>query len=705
MKHTDSLPAIEQSRSGTSEVKVFRRFARDRVALAVAIVGIGLSVDAFFVIRGHETERFRFEFERRASQVAGAMRAAFGVPLEVLHSIPALYASSDDVTRSEFRAFVQDALRRQPAIRALEWIPLVPHEQRAAFEARGRADGLDGFRFTERAPDGSMVTAGVRDEYRPLYFRVPHVDEVAGFDVATVPANRDPTDRARDAGVATASPRFHLVQDPPEVYSAVVYHPIYRSNRTPDTPAERRAQIEGFGAAVFTMEPVVRGALEEIDITGLDVALLDASGPPGSQLLFETAPGAYETARRRRMEWSSTFPFADRQWQVTIVPRAIALPEHAAAWAALVGGTLLSLLVGMVVAAIRTIVRLRRRVRRTRHLGQYRLEEEIGAGGMGRVYRASHAMLRRPTAVKVIRRDEVSEQTLRRFAREVQFTSQLTHPNTIQIYDYGRTPEGVFYYAMEYLEGLTLTQLIADDGPQTDARVIYLLRQACQSLGEAHEAGLVHRDIKPGNIMLCHRGGLFDFVKVLDFGLVREVHQSEDVTVSGIHQLAGTPHYMSPEAARQEAALDARSDLYQLGAVAYFLLVGEHVFTGATGLAIAHQHAMTMPQRPSERAGRAVAPDLEGVVMQCLHKEPERRPATARLLRTALEACALADEWGQELAREWWEEWEERRTRGSKWHIDFDAGDRMSATPDDVPTIEVDLADRGRLVGGQREDG
>lgn len=385
----DSVPDLPVgSRSGTSEVRVLRRFARDRVALAVAIVGIGLSVDAFFVIRGHEVERHRFEFERRASQITGAMRASFAVPLEVLQSIPALYASSDGVTRAEFRAFVRNALERQPAIRALEWIPVVPREDRAAFEARARADGLTDFRFTERGPDGSMVAAGEREEYRPLYYRVPYIEEVAGFDVGTVPANRDPTDRARDAGVTVASPRFHLVQDPPAVYSVVVYHPIYRGRETPPTVQERRNRIEGFGAAVFTIEPVAQRALEELDITGLDVALLDASGPPGAQLLFETAPGAYQAAQRRRIEWSTTFPLADRQWQVTIVPRAAAVPEHATAWAALAGGTVLSLLVGIVLAAVRTIVRLRRRVREARHLGQYRLEEQIGAGGMGRVYRA-----------------------------------------------------------------------------------------------------------------------------------------------------------------------------------------------------------------------------------------------------------------------------------------------------------------------------
>src|SRR5262249_27427531 len=183
-------------------------------------------------------------------------------------------------------------------------------------------------------------------------------------------------------------------------------------------------------------------------------------------------------------------------------------------------------------------------VREAQHLGQYTLREKIGEGGMGEVYRAEHAMLRRPTALKLLLPGRVSPEALRRFEREVQLTSQLAHPNTVVIYDYGRTPDGIFYYAMEHLPGLPLDRVILDDGPQPEARVVHLLKQICASLAEAHRISLVHRDIKPANVMLCDRGGTYDVVKVLDFGLVKELDRGEDSGVTKAEHVIGTPLYM-----------------------------------------------------------------------------------------------------------------------------------------------------------------
>ncbi|MCA9607347.1 MAG: serine/threonine protein kinase, partial [Myxococcales bacterium] len=242
-----------------------------------------------------------------------------------------------------------------------------------------------------------------------------------------------------------------------------------------------------------------------------------------------------------------------------------------------------------------------------------------------------------------------------RFAREVKLTSRLTHPNTIAIYDFGRTPEGVFYYAMEYLPGITLEDLVAHVGALEPSRVIHLLRQAAGSLAEAHEAGLIHRDVKPANLMLCRRGGLHDVVKVLDFGLVKESTASE----SGLTQrgtILGTPHYMAPEAITSPDRVDARSDLYAVGAVGYYLLTGAHVFEGKSLVALAAQHLDAKPVPPSERLGAPLPEVLEEVILRCLEKDPALRPQSATELRELLEVEQGLPPWRDEDAARWWTE-------------------------------------------------
>ena len=293
---------------------------------------------------------------------------------------------------------------------------------------------------------------------------------------------------------------------------------------------------------------------------------------------------------------------------------------------------------------------LRREVRHARQLGQYTLEEKLGEGGMGVVYRGRHAMLRRPTAVKLLRPERMGEASLRRFEREVQLTAGLSHPNTVSVFDFGRTPDGVFYYAMEYLDGLTLDELVAGDGPQPPARVVHVLRQVLGALAEAHGIGLVHRDVKPGNVMLCERGGLPDVAKVLDFGLVKDLEDESGLSHEAA--LVGTPHYLAPEAIRSPGA-DARSDLYAVGAVAYFLLTGQHVFEGRTVIEICGHHLHTTPVPPSDRLGRALPKALEAWVLACLAKDPARRPQTAAQAVAALERCAVSS-WTDDEARSWW---------------------------------------------------
>ena len=294
-----------------------------------------------------------------------------------------------------------------------------------------------------------------------------------------------------------------------------------------------------------------------------------------------------------------------------------------------------------------------------KHLGQYALEEKLGAGGMGTVYKARHAMLRRPTAVKLLDIDKMSDAAIARFEREVQLTSALTHPNTVAVFDYGRTPDGIFYYAMEYLDGMNLDELVRRFGPLPEARMVYILRQVCGALAEAHAAGLVHRDVKPANIFLTSRGGMQDFAKVLDFGLVKALDGEETANLTSANVMTGTPLYASPEAVTHPDQVDARADVYSVGAVGYFLLTGTPVFTGASVVEICMKHVKAAPESPSVRSGRSVSGELEGLLLRCLAKSPSDRPSDSAELLCELEACAVAGTWTARDAAAWWAAHEE----------------------------------------------
>jgi len=288
-----------------------------------------------------------------------------------------------------------------------------------------------------------------------------------------------------------------------------------------------------------------------------------------------------------------------------------------------------------------------------RRLGQYVLVQEIGRGANGMVYRARHSLLRRPVAVKLLSPDMTNDANAARFEHEVQMTSQLTHPNTVAIYDYGRTPEGLFYFAMEYLGGIDLDQLVRQFGAQPEGRVIHILRQVCGSLSEAHRSGLIHRDVKPANIILTRRGGVCDLVKVLDFGLVKAVHLGSAAGMKA-NVVVGTPHFMSPEAVERPESVDSRSDLYSLGAVGYWLLTGKTLFDDDTVEDLLVCQVKKLPPHPVERLGKPVSPDLADLLMRCLAKQPDQRPPSAEALDQALAGCASAGAWTALDAEQWW---------------------------------------------------
>jgi len=291
---------------------------------------------------------------------------------------------------------------------------------------------------------------------------------------------------------------------------------------------------------------------------------------------------------------------------------------------------------------------------KAKQLGQYSLDEKLGEGGMGVVYRAHHEMLMRPTAVKFLHLEATNDQSIARFEREVRLTSRLNHPNTIAIYDYGRTPEGIFYYAMEYLEGINLEDLVCRFGPLPESRVVHLLQQVLGSLAEAHRTGLIHRDIKPANIMLTERGGIYDFVKLLDFGLVKAADSERQSRLTSAGSLTGTPLYVSPEAIENPDDVDPRTDIYAVGAVGYWLLTGTPLFEGRSVLDIIQKHASTLPELPSVRLHRPVDPRLESLLMQCLAKERSERPASAAELAEAFAQLELTPRWTPRDAEHWW---------------------------------------------------
>jgi eukaryotic-like serine/threonine-protein kinase len=296
---------------------------------------------------------------------------------------------------------------------------------------------------------------------------------------------------------------------------------------------------------------------------------------------------------------------------------------------------------------------LRQQVSAAQQLGQYTLVRKIGEGGMGVVYLAHHDLLRRPTAVKLLHPDRIGHDNMQRFEREVRHMSQLTHPNTVAVFDYGRSFEGTFYYAMEYLAGIDLHNLVMRHGKQPAERVRQIMIQVCGALQEAHDRGISHRDIKPANIILCERGAMPDVAKVVDFGLAKELAKESGASTQVV---VGTPAFVSPEAVTDPNSVGPASDLYALGCVAYFLLTARKVFSGNTAVDICIQHVTKQPVPPSQAANVRVPQPLEDIIMTCLAKQPSGRPPSANDLGDRLRAIGPFEDWDDTRALAWWQE-------------------------------------------------
>ncbi len=412
------------------------------------------------------------------------------------------------------------------------------------------------------------------------------------------------------------------------------------------TILQQRLAAPDVGATIAELSPLVRLALAARDQPGAPVfaELLE----PYTNYTGNTVVGAWR--------WSDELGFGI----AVEVPETDAFaPLQRLGKAFLVLGVMVGIAVFGTLVALLRMERLRMErdeaLIEARRVGNYELLEQVGQGGMARVYRARHRLLKRPTAIKIIELAMTTDEMLARFDREVRLASQLMHPNTVEIFDYGRTPENQPFYAMEFLDGLTLQQIVEAHGALPPARAAHVLRGIAGSLSEAHELGLVHRDIKPANVMLCRRGGEDDVVKVLDFGLVKDTKSPHTRDLTRALRVLGTPAFMAPERIERPDSADLRSDLYALGAVGFYLLVGRAPFDAESDLAIAYQVVNTPAAAVGSVAAQPVPTELEALIARCLAKLPEARPASAAEVAAALDALQVLNPWTNLHAHAWWQ--------------------------------------------------
>jgi len=638
---------------------------RDAIAAGVLAFLFAL-VGAYLYARA--TRDARAAFEERAGRLHAAITDRLKSPLEALESLRSFFEASGGLTRAQFRFLTGPMLLNHRMVYAFEWLPRVPRAQRAAYESEGRSSGLTSYRFWETAADGAQRDAGDREEFVPIHFMEPPNSGALGFDVTSDSSRTRTAEKARDLGQIAASPPFRLVEDRNVTGASPVvalYAPTYRGG-DPGAPGERIAKLMGFANAIVRVAPLVDGAASSVDASGLGYVLRDR-GAPDAPPLAERPVVFASPPRRPGFDGDLPIAFADRLWSLDVfaLPHAF-LPAKRGAIEVAALGALGALLALITVTSLRTISRLRRQVEK---VGPYRLTARLGRGAMGVVWEARHALLRRPTAVKLLAPGTEGERSLARFEREVQLTAGLTHPSTIAIYDYGRTGDGVFYYAMELLNGINLFQLVTLDGPLPAPRVVHLLRQACGALSEAHAAGLIHRDIKPANMMICVYGGIPDFLKILDFGLVKDIgageslsgapggtsHDAADAALSQDGSLLGTPLYMAPEGMSDPGHVDPRADIFALGAVGYFLLTGHSPFPGRTAIEVFAKERQGPPPPLAQWGVPPVPEALEAVLRRCLSFDRDRRPDTTDELEAQLEACRVPP-WTREDAKRWWRE-------------------------------------------------
>ncbi len=569
--------------------------------LRLGCVALAAILTAFGLLR-LESQELESRLKERSISISAHLSATLAGPLESLHAVRSLLQTPGrPVSEAEFSYFCEQAIERHPEITSIAWFPFVPGDERAEFEALLQKSHPN-YRIKSNGGETSPATF----LHIPLTYTAPRNIKELGLDLR---ANKEESERARVAheqGKVTASDRSQLREEARGTYGVVTYAPVKNSDWAPSGGAPRIR--DGVVALTFRLPTLMAEALAQKDMSGLALRLVDPAALEEKRELMSV--GTFQAAARAR----ATVPFADRVYELTVgssEPAAPLLSLGAALFVAIAGLSWV------------WIIELRERAMRLSAtlatLGQYRLEEQVASGGMGVVYRARHALLKRPAAIKIAHPD----QSAAHFEREVRLHSTLTHPNTVTVFDFGRGEDGTFYAAMEYVDGYDLSRLVERFGPLPAGRAARILLQVAASLEEAHEKGLVHRDVKPSNIMITERGGIRDFVKVLDFGLAR----GRTADTGSLHSLStttifvGTPGYIAPEIISGAKATPA-SDIFSLGCVAFFLVAGRGPFDDPVQLSSFSRVVSGTPHPfPSD-----TPKPYQDFVLRCLEKKPHDRP-------------------------------------------------------------------------------
>ena len=625
--------------------------------LPVAI-GAALTILVYVTLTERERSEKVARFEVAVSAMATALQANLDLEFETLLAIPPFFAASDEVTRSDFSLFVRPAMRRYQGVYAFQWLPRITAADRVAFETLLRTEGHQDSGLQEMVDDEDTQSAAARAEYFPVLYGEPAIQAVFGLDLASHPEQGPYYRRACTGEHTVATPPLSLIEDPPDVLSVIAIHPV----RLQGTRA--RESCDGLAMMILRVNPVVTQAIGEEVLREFSIALTVENAAGTRQPVFQSVPGgAVPDGSPNWTEATREIRVSDQMWTLRASPASGAqLAPGGSLWIVLPVGWLLSGLAGFGIAASVTITGLRRSVDTALELGQYKLGRKLGEGGMGSVFEAKHHLLARPAAIKLIKQDltggtdqRVATDAVQRFKREAQAIASLRSPHTVGLFDFGTADNGAFYFAMELLDGLDADTLVRRFGPVPAERAIHLLSQVCHSLSEAHSRGLVHRDIKPANVFVCRYGEELDFVKVLDFGIVKESRgEPGDPGLTNAGAIQGTPAFVSPEQATGSADLDRRSDIYATGCLAYWLLTAQHVFTADTPVELLVHHIQTDPAPPSTRTELSLPPPLDEIILACLAKDPAERPQTARELARRLSTVELKAEWSEERAREWW---------------------------------------------------
>ena len=608
--------------------------------LAIGAVLTGLVARA--VVRRERASRHA-ELAAAAETVRTAVHDRIALPAEALHTLGAFLAHAPRVDRATFEAVAADVVRRQGRIYALEWAPRVAHDDRAAVEAIARAEIRPDWSIREPGVDG-LVTAGPRADYLPILYAYP-TNDAWGFDVKSRPGAINPATLACREGATTMSPRYQLVEDTVDRASIIIYEPVWTHAQLPPPSAARCQTVHGIGILIFRVDDALAGVTEAAlhDLVVDDVT--DGAAVP----LHESRPGARAHAERLP-HVDTQLPLYGRTWRLRLASRV--MPPSALPIAA-IGGGLTALLAGLL-GVVAWLLIHRRRLTAMNRLGQYQVERELGRGAMGVVYRARHTLLGRPAALKLLAPDLVDAASRARFEREVQLAAALQHPGIVTVYDFGVTAEGLFFYAMELLDGVTLRELLLDSTELPVARSAHLVRQVADALREAHRNRIVHRDLAPANLMVTVSGDTYDVMKVLDFGLVKRMRNPEDSrdgedTEAGI--VIGSPGFIAPEVLRGQRATE-RVDIYALGAVWYALLTGQAPFNASSPAATMRAQLRAAPV-PLRTLRPDVPAEVEDLIAECMQPDPRLRVRSMAELIARIDALALPA-WTQDQARAWW---------------------------------------------------